>query len=251
MANRTAKILRQMFKYGIHRAIVEQTPVNLLFSPGGREKPRDRALTDEELASLLQGIDAICASPQKAAAIMLLLLTLQRRSTLALAEWREVDLVARVWNIPAHHDKMRRAHSLPLTDWAIDAFKILKCYSADSRFVLPTRSGNSAGSPQLISRSVTRLQERFKAIGIGNFTTHDLRRTGRTQLAKLGITKEVAERILNHSTEQIESTYNVYDYMAEKRPRWSDGKTVSSNSKPQRRESPLPRKSGPSFKRNP
>ena len=91
--------------------------------------------------------------------------------------------------------------------------------------MLPTRGGTSAGSPQLISRSVTRLQDRFKAIGIGNFTTHDLRRTGRTQLAKLGITKEVAERILNHSTEQIEATYNVYDYMIEKRAaleRWEN-----------------------------
>ena len=38
MANRAAKILRQMFKYGIHRAIVEQSPVNLLFNPGGARK---------------------------------------------------------------------------------------------------------------------------------------------------------------------------------------------------------------------
>lgn len=217
MANHTAKILRQMFKYGIHRAIVQHSPVQLLFSPGGREKPRDRALNEQELTAFVQGIDAVCASPQKAAAIMLLLLTLQRRSSLALAEWQEVDLESRVWNIPAQHDKMRRAHSLPLNDWAIDTFRILKNYSADSRFVLPTRGGTSAASPQLITRSVTRLQDRFKAIGIGNFTTHDLRRTGRTQLAKLGITKEVAERILNHSTEQIEATYNVYDYMDEKR----------------------------------
>jgi hypothetical protein len=37
MANRVAGILSQMFRFGIHRAIVEATPVQLLYRPGGGE----------------------------------------------------------------------------------------------------------------------------------------------------------------------------------------------------------------------
>ena len=40
MANRTAALLAQLFKFGIHRRIVESTPVQLLYRPGGKEKPR-------------------------------------------------------------------------------------------------------------------------------------------------------------------------------------------------------------------
>ena len=72
-------------------------------------------------------------------------------------------------------------------------------------------------SPQLISRIITVRQNKFEAIGIASFTTHDLRRTGRTQLAKLGVSAEVAERVLNHCPERIEGTYNIYDYLLEKR----------------------------------
>jgi hypothetical protein len=49
MANHVGHVLGQMFKYGIHRSIVDDSPVKLLVQPGGKEKPRDRALTDAEL----------------------------------------------------------------------------------------------------------------------------------------------------------------------------------------------------------
>ena len=48
MANRTAALLGQMFKYGIHRRIVADSPVKLLYRPGGKEKSRERALTDAD-----------------------------------------------------------------------------------------------------------------------------------------------------------------------------------------------------------
>jgi integrase len=49
------------------------------------------------------------------------------------------------------------------------------------------------------------------------FTPHDLRRTGRTGLAKLGVSKDVAERVLNHAREGMEGVYDVHDYLEEKR----------------------------------
>jgi hypothetical protein len=44
MANRTANILGPMFMYGIHRATVPDSPVKLMYRPGGTETPaRTRA----------------------------------------------------------------------------------------------------------------------------------------------------------------------------------------------------------------
>ena len=45
MANRVAGLLSQMFRFGVHRDLVEASPVQLLYRPGGKERPKDRTLS--------------------------------------------------------------------------------------------------------------------------------------------------------------------------------------------------------------
>ena len=49
------------------------------------------------------------------------------------------------------------------------------------------------------------------------FTVHDLRRTCRTLLAKLGTSSHVAERCLNHKLKGVEAVYNQHDYFYERK----------------------------------
>jgi integrase len=217
MANRTADILGQMFKYGVHRALVDDSPVKLLFKPGGKEKARKRVLSQAELVAFVTRLEEACRSEQKRRVLMVLLLTLQRRSELGLAEWKEFDFEAKTWCIPDEHAKNRRGHIVPLSDWAIEELQALKDMSGNARFVVPSSRGNKPASPKLITRSVARSLARFQKIGIDTFRPHDLRRTGRTELARLGVSKHIAERVLNHSKEVIEGTYDLYEYVDEKR----------------------------------
>ena len=46
---------------------------------------------------------------------------------------------------------------------------------------------------------------------------HDLRRTARTGLGKLGIAPHIAEKCLNHSLGQMEAIYDRGDYLPERR----------------------------------
>jgi integrase len=48
-------------------------------------------------------------------------------------------------------------------------------------------------------------------------TPHDLRRTCRTHLGKLGVPPHIAERCLNHALGKIAATYDVHDYLPERR----------------------------------
>jgi hypothetical protein len=89
--------------------------------------------------------------------------------------------------------------------------------SGTSRFVLPNGSKGEAADPKLITRSVARSLTRFKKLGVQAFTAHDLRRTGRTGLARLGVSKDHAERVLNHAREAMEGIYDVHEYIDEKR----------------------------------
>jgi integrase len=148
---------------------------------------------------------------------MVLLLTLQRRGELGFAEWKEFDFDKRIWRIPDEHAKVGCGHTLPLSDWAIAELKVLKRMAGRSRFVLPGAHPDQPAEPKLITRRVARSLKRFQRVGVDAFTVHDLRRTGRTGLARLKVSRDIAERVLNHARDKIEDTYDVFDYLDEKR----------------------------------
>jgi integrase len=194
MANRVAGILSQMFRFGIHRSIVETTPVQLLYRPGGKEKPRARVFSEEELKAFITNLDDACRFQRLPHVLRLLLLTLQRRSELALAEWREFNFTEKTWTIPDAHAKAGKGHILPLSDGAIEELQKLKVMADGSRYVLPNADKSAPADPKYITRSVARCLKRFKKCGVDAFTPHDLRRTGRTGLAKLGVKVDIARR---------------------------------------------------------
>jgi integrase len=83
MANRAAGILRQLFLFGVHRVIVDSSPVQLLMRPGGREKPRTRVLSDGELRSFLLHYRWAARTRALVHMLKILLLTAARRGECA------------------------------------------------------------------------------------------------------------------------------------------------------------------------
>ena len=73
--------------------------------------------------------------------------------------------------------------------------------SGGSRYLLPNADKSTPIDPKYITRGVARCLRRFKKHGVAAFTPHDLRRTGRTGLARPGIKVDIAERVLNHARE--------------------------------------------------
>jgi hypothetical protein len=54
---------------------------------------------------------------------------------------------------------------------------------------------------------------------VTGWTLHDLRRTFRTNLGKLGVAPHIAERLVNHISARtdMERTYDIYAYLPEMR----------------------------------
>ena len=217
MANRTAGLLGQLFKFGIHRRIVTASPVQLLYRPGGREKPRERSLTDDELRAFLSDPIGCTRYARLAHVVTVLLLTGQRRGELARARWREIDLAARTWTIPDENAKSGRGHVVPLSAWAVGEFRALQRLAKHSPWVLPANGGEHPVDPKQLTRSLAKCRTRFEAHGIAPFNLHDLRRCCRTGLARLKVAPHIAERVLNHAQERIPGTYDMHDYADEKR----------------------------------
>ncbi len=225
MANRAAALVGQLFKFGIHRHIVTASPVQLLYRPGGKERPRERVLSDDELAAFLRDPIGCTRYERLAHVITLLLLTGQRRGELAAARWTEIDLQARAWAIPAENAKAGRGHVVPLTAWAVEELTALKREAEGSPWVLPAAPGaDRPVDAKQLSRSLAKCLSRFKARGIEPFTLHDLRRTCRTGMAQLKVEPHIAERVLNHAQPGIVGVYDRHAYLDEKREaleRWA------------------------------
>src|SRR5579872_415143 len=217
-ANRTAQVLGQLFRFGIQRAIVEESPVKLLRRPGGSERPRQRVLSDEEIAAFLGNPIACTRFARLAHVVTLLLFTGQRRGELVAAQWADVDWKSGIWRIPAEIAKTGRESLVPLTARPLAEFNELKTAAMGSRWVLPTASGEDRHvHPQQLTTSLERCASRFSQRGITPFTLHDLRRTCRTGLARLKVPPHIAERVLGHAQGRIAATYDVHGYLDEKR----------------------------------
>jgi integrase len=228
MANRVAALLKQLFKFAVHRQLIETTPVQLLYAPGGEEKSRNRALSDAELAVLLANIETVMSrAPRTVAAIRIILLTACRRSEIALAKWSHFDLESQTpkWRLPAELSKTGVECITPLVPSAVAILKKLKKSAGRSRWVFPNGAADAAADPKILTRSVNRHLKAFKALKLSAFTLHDLRRTVRTGMAKLKIAPHIAERCLNHAQPGIVAAYDVYAYEDEKREAletWAD-----------------------------
>jgi len=216
-ANRTAAVIGQMFKFGIQRGLLDTSPVQLLYRPGGKEPPRSRVLTDDELRALLANPIGATRFERLAQVITILLYTGQRRGELAAAKWPDIDFTAATWTIPPENSKTGREHVVPLTDPVLTILRALKAQSGRSRYVLPGADPAQPVDPKLLTRSLARCQERMQKLGIVPFTLHDLRRTCRTGLARLGVEPHIAERVIGHAQEKLATTYDLHAYADEKR----------------------------------
>jgi integrase len=222
MANRFSATLSNLFKLGVQRTIVDSNPVQLLIPPGGEEKPRNRVLSDKELAVLLGGIDDVFTHARRTPAVIRLILhTACRRSELALAQWSHFNLDgdAPLWTVPKELSKTGVEYLIPLVPAAVAELRRLKVNARNSAYILPAKesAADKPADPMILTRSVARNLERLGKLGIKPFVLHDLRRTVRTGLARLKIEPHIAERVLNHAQRGMVKTYDLYEYQAEKR----------------------------------
>ncbi len=196
------------------------------------EKPTgDRILSESELFALWR---AARRTPYPAGpAYQLLALTGLRLNEVADAVWSEFDFANRIWTIPAERMKGRngsaRSHVVPLTD---DILTVLKGLPRGKKgdFVFTTTLGKKPVwmSQKIKERLDARMLRTLEAMArrrgvdpgevkLGHFTNHDIRRSVRSNLSKLGIREEVAEAVLAHVRPGIKKNYDLHDYLAEKR----------------------------------
>jgi integrase len=140
--------------------------------------------------------------------VRLLILTCARRAELSKLQWSELD--GNDWILPASKSKTRKELVRPLSRAARALLDQVDPVEG-SRFTFTT---DGAAPINGFGWWKARLD---KASGVTGWTLHDLRRTGRSLLARAGVNNEHARQCLGHTTKGIDGTYNRYEYYGEKK----------------------------------
>jgi integrase len=227
VANDALRYMSRMFRMAVRNHWIERNPAADfdLLDAGGDEVSRDRWLTTDELQQLAQ---AMRATPnfgrENELAVWLLLALCVRKMELLSARWEAFDLDVGVWTLARENTKTRSSIRIPLAKPVIAWLKEAKVFSFGKSYVFPARRlvrlrmGEARRNryehvgPDTLNVALRRLN----LLDIDHFTVHDMRRTARTHLARLGVDRFVAERSLNHKLGNVEGIYDRHDYFAER-----------------------------------
>lgn len=239
MANLMLSLVRQMFRFAVARDWIEADPTASLKKAdfGGKEVERDRVLSEDEIRELAHRLPEAKFSPTTEAAIWIMLATCCRIGEISKARWSDVDFDARRWKIPGTNSKNKREHIVTLSYFAMKWFQNLHASRLSNEWVLPAKNVIPAGTEthvneKSISKQVhdrqrtTPMKGRSKAVSVlllsgGEWTPHDLRRSGATLMGELGVNDDVIERCLNHvEPNRLKRTYQRQKTEAAKAEAW-------------------------------
>lgn len=215
LAARCFEVMRRVFSWAVSEEKLPASPFVALKKPDKVQKAdareRERVLTHAEIRRVFDTLNGeTYAATDLGDYLTLLFLTAARREELLKAAWQEIDFGAKVWTIPAERYKSGTSHQIPLSTTALRTIQSLRERNPDSPFVFPGKDRQKAReSPQ-------RAFETFRrTVGFVDWRLHDIRRTVRTELARLAVLPHVAEAILGHTPDKLTRTYQHYKPLPE------------------------------------
>ncbi|NJA06952.1 tyrosine-type recombinase/integrase [Methylococcaceae bacterium WWC4] len=233
-ARNLLKLMRQMFKFAVDRDIIEFDPTASLSVSKVTTKntERDRVLSQDEIKLLNEQLHAAGLMQSTQCAIWIMLSTLCRVGELSKAQWKHIDFDAKTFFIPVENSKNDKAHTVYLSDFALNQFRLLHASRQSEIWLFP----NTKDTDHVCEKSITKqidgrqnstvYSNRSKAnqalvLPGGKWTPHDLRRTGATMMGNLGIHGDVIEKCLNHTQEnKLKRVYQHQELKAEQAEAW-------------------------------
>ena len=246
-ARNTMKFCRQMFKYACRQEWAEIQPFHEITESVPKIAPKadERHLDDDEIVKAWEEISKSSSSREVKRALKLILVTAQRPGEVA--QLHRDQIKDRWWTIPSEvAGKNEREHRVYLTD------KAMELIGDGKGHIFPSERGKRGHiSGNALSQAINRgylSDEVVKIVGnrtikarkepyfgMKPWSPHDLRRTARTNMARVGVSDEVGEEVMNHIKPGVVGVYNKYRYDEEKKialQKWETLLLKILNSKP-------------------
>jgi len=171
-----------------------------------KERARERTLSDDEIRIVLKVAEN---AGTFGCFVRFVLLTAARRNEAADMQWSELS--GSDWTLPAARNKTKVDLVRPLSKAALDALP-----PKSGAFVFSTDGHNPISGFSKFKRQFDSAIEREAGEALPNWTLHDLRRTTRSLMSRVGVPADHAERCLGHVLAGVRGTYDRHDFYAEK-----------------------------------
>jgi integrase len=205
MAAASFRVIGSFVRYCEAMGLTEGLTMPTAKAVASPPKPRTRRPDDDRLVAIWRAAGAL--QPRSRALAQLIILTAQRRRSVELMEWRELDLEASRWTIPATKMKAGRPHEVALAPFAVQALKELQ--SRPGHAFAFSDSPKPPGRLNRISRTLK------QAVGDG-WSWHDFRRAFMTWAVSNGHPREYAKVALAHSIkDRLDQAYDQHHYRPE------------------------------------
>ena len=222
LAHKAQIVLSTFFSWATDREVLDVSPAVRL-QAAHKPKSRNRVLTDDEIKILWPAFQA--QGNPFGPFYQMCLLTAARRAEVATMRWQDID--SGVWKLS--NTKTGVPRDIPLSTTAQD---ILSGIPRQGEYVF-TFSGHNPISGFSKAKKLVEAD-------IDNWTTHDLRRTTATHMAKLKTSRIVVMAVLGHVDSSVTSIYDHHDYLEEKThalQQWADKIARLTGDKPDNVES--------------
>lgn len=218
----------QIFRYAVATSRADDDPTGALKGALKRRQVRHNPpLSRDRIPELLAKLEKYGGYIPTKIAVRIMLLTFTRTQELRLAEWREFDLDAAEWRIPAERMKMAKSmlpgevHIVPLSRQAVALLRELHTINGGREYLFPNlRRPKACMTATTINRVIERLGF------AGEFSGHGFRSTASTYLHELGFDEKIIERQLAHAERnKVKAAYNHAEYLPQRREMmqaWSD-----------------------------
>lgn len=233
MTERVFSDLRQLFGFAMDREYIEADPTARIKKHKiGGSVERDRVLSEAELIEFFKRLPESGMVESSQCALTIQLATITRIGEVLGARWEHVDLERRLWTLP--ETKNGKRHSVHLNDMALRQFRALRQETGLTKWVFPASRLNGPVCPKTVTKQVADRQRGNGAamsgrtkqtnsleLAGGQWRPHDLRRTGATLMAELGVLPDVIEKCLNHMEQiKVKRIYQRPQYEAPMREAW-------------------------------
>ncbi|WP_028300748.1 tyrosine-type recombinase/integrase [Oceanospirillum beijerinckii] len=185
-------------------------------------KRGDTYLEENELQTFLHWLPGSAFGSTHKDIYRMTLWTGCRTGEICASSWSDFDLEKGILRLQETKTGVKRNVQLPRQ--AIELLNTLKLSTGDYPFP-SQRTGKALDQKYLSMRCWLMRKRGLMLEEIPNWTPHDLRRTVRTGLSRIGCPSEVAEAILGHAKKGIVGTYDLHRYEPECREwlqRWAD-----------------------------
>lgn len=194
-------------------------PAQVVAKQSHAEKVGDNWLTLEEVQTLLSNFAKVNRVGPMVSALMALCFYTggQRPYELVASRWESVNWKEKSLLITADVSKNKRPHLIPLTDSSIKLLRRLQDESQGGPFIFPRSNDHQQHlRTDSFSKAISRYREAYPESKA--FVARDIRRTCKTLMGELGVSKELRDRLQNHALNDVSAKhYDRYSYLPEKR----------------------------------